>query len=124
VLGCVPGWAVYWAGMCFACCDDVIVWCLPTLLKALCVGKGELQSVLCGVLLRALWMRCVCALLWLIAAISTLLHITLSTHPSIHPSTHPPTRLENTLNYGMERVWALGTVKGSNNVAFGFDEVG
>ncbi|KAI8462483.1 MAG: coatomer WD associated region-domain-containing protein [Monoraphidium minutum] len=31
-------------------------------------------------------------------------------------------RLENTLNYGMERVWALGTVKGSNNVAFGFDE--
>jgi hypothetical protein len=23
----------------------------------------------------------------------------------------------------MERVWAMGTVKGSNNVAFGFDEV-
>ena len=31
-------------------------------------------------------------------------------------------RLENTLSYGMERAWALGAVKGSNNVAFGFDE--
>eukprot|EP00878_Enallax_costatus_P044294 GHUV01052760.1.p1 GENE.GHUV01052760.1~~GHUV01052760.1.p1 ORF type:complete len:122 (-),score=5.97 GHUV01052760.1:258-623(-) len=31
-------------------------------------------------------------------------------------------RLENTLNYGMERVWAVGVMKGSNNVAFGFDE--
>ncbi|GBF95719.1 hypothetical protein Rsub_08701 [Raphidocelis subcapitata] len=31
-------------------------------------------------------------------------------------------RLENTLNYGMERVWALGTVKGSNMLALGFDE--
>lgn len=31
-------------------------------------------------------------------------------------------RLENTLNYGMERVWAIGVMKGGNNVAFGFDE--
>lgn len=31
-------------------------------------------------------------------------------------------RLENTLNYGMERVWALGYIKGSNDVAFGYDE--
>ena len=31
-------------------------------------------------------------------------------------------RLENTLSYGMERVWALGYVRGSNNVAVGFDE--
>ena len=31
-------------------------------------------------------------------------------------------RLENTLNYGMERVWALAYVKGSNDLAFGYDE--
>ncbi|KAI7838750.1 hypothetical protein COHA_007543 [Chlorella ohadii] len=31
-------------------------------------------------------------------------------------------RLENTLNYGMERVWAVGYVKGSNSVAIGYDE--
>jgi coatomer subunit beta' len=31
-------------------------------------------------------------------------------------------RLENTLNYGMERVWAIGYIKGSNDVAFGYDE--
>ena len=31
-------------------------------------------------------------------------------------------RLENTLNYGLERAWALGVCKGSNRVAVGFDE--
>lgn len=31
-------------------------------------------------------------------------------------------RLENTLNYGMERVWALAYLRGSNDVAFGYDE--
>ncbi|KAI3425793.1 hypothetical protein D9Q98_007768 [Chlorella vulgaris] len=31
-------------------------------------------------------------------------------------------RLENTLNYGMERVWAVGYVKGSNSIAVGYDE--
>ena len=31
-------------------------------------------------------------------------------------------RLENTLNYGMERVWALSYTRGSNNVALGYDE--
>lgn len=31
-------------------------------------------------------------------------------------------RLENTLNYGMERVWAVGYQKGINDVAFGYDE--
>lgn len=31
-------------------------------------------------------------------------------------------RLENTLNYGMERVWAVGCCKGSNNVALGYDD--
>ena len=31
-------------------------------------------------------------------------------------------RMENTLSYGMERVWAVGYVRGSNNVAVGFDE--
>ncbi|KAL2911344.1 Coatomer subunit beta' [Polyrhizophydium stewartii] len=31
-------------------------------------------------------------------------------------------RLENTLNYGMERVWALAYLKGSNDLAFGYDE--
>ena len=28
-------------------------------------------------------------------------------------------RLENTLDYRMERVWALGYIKGSNNIAIG-----
>ncbi|TPX31203.1 hypothetical protein SmJEL517_g05420 [Synchytrium microbalum] len=31
-------------------------------------------------------------------------------------------RLENTLNYGMERVWAIAYQKGSNDVALGYDE--
>jgi len=31
-------------------------------------------------------------------------------------------RLENTLNYGFERVWSIGVCKGSNKVALGFDE--
>jgi coatomer subunit beta' len=31
-------------------------------------------------------------------------------------------RLENTLNYGMERVWCLAFLKGSNDLAFGYDE--
>merc|ERR1719266_2552797 len=31
-------------------------------------------------------------------------------------------RLENTLNYGLERVWDIGCLRGSNNVALGYDE--
>lgn len=31
-------------------------------------------------------------------------------------------RLDNTLNYGLERVWSLSCMKGSNNVAIGYDE--
>ncbi|KAJ3273735.1 Coatomer subunit beta' [Terramyces sp. JEL0728] len=31
-------------------------------------------------------------------------------------------RLENTLNYGMERVWCLACLKGSNDMAFGYDD--
>lgn len=31
-------------------------------------------------------------------------------------------RLENTLNYGLERVWAVAYMKGSNRVAIGYDE--
>jgi hypothetical protein len=31
-------------------------------------------------------------------------------------------RLEKTLNYGFERVWSLGFLKGSNMVAFGYDD--
>ncbi|XP_028394124.1 coatomer subunit beta'-like [Dendronephthya gigantea] len=31
-------------------------------------------------------------------------------------------RLENTLNYGLERVWTIAMMKGSNNVALGYDE--
>ena len=31
-------------------------------------------------------------------------------------------RLESSLNYGMERVWSIGVMKGSNSVALGFDE--
>ena len=31
-------------------------------------------------------------------------------------------RLENTLNYGLERVWSIAVMKGSNAVAIGYDE--
>jgi coatomer subunit beta' len=31
-------------------------------------------------------------------------------------------RLENTLNYGFERVWTLAYQRGSNHVAIGYDE--
>mmetsp|Transcript_39675 Transcript_39675/g.101404 ORF Transcript_39675/g.101404 Transcript_39675/m.101404 type:complete len:961 (+) Transcript_39675:176-3058(+) len=31
-------------------------------------------------------------------------------------------RLENTLNYGMERVWSISYIKGSNSIALGYDE--
>ncbi|KAG0715759.1 Coatomer subunit beta' [Chionoecetes opilio] len=31
-------------------------------------------------------------------------------------------RLENTLNYGLDRVWCISANKGSNNVCFGYDE--
>jgi coatomer subunit beta' len=31
-------------------------------------------------------------------------------------------RLENTLNYGLERVWTVCALRGSNNVALGYDE--
>lgn len=31
-------------------------------------------------------------------------------------------RLENTLNYGLERVWTISCLQGSNNMALGYDE--
>lgn len=31
-------------------------------------------------------------------------------------------RLESTLNYGMDRAWSMSSMKGSNNVAIGYDE--
>lgn len=31
-------------------------------------------------------------------------------------------RLESTLNYGLERAWTISCLKGSNNVALGYDE--
>ena len=31
-------------------------------------------------------------------------------------------RLESTLNYGLDRVWCISSLKGSNNVCFGYDE--
>lgn len=36
-----------------------------------------------------------------------------------HANTH---RLESSLNYGFERVWTICCLKGSNNVALGYDE--
>ncbi|KAK9869657.1 hypothetical protein WA026_003405 [Henosepilachna vigintioctopunctata] len=36
-----------------------------------------------------------------------------------HANTH---RLESSLNYGFERVWAISCLKGSNNVVLGYDE--
>ncbi len=31
-------------------------------------------------------------------------------------------RLENTLNYGMDRVWTMAYRRGSNSIAIGYDE--
>ena len=31
-------------------------------------------------------------------------------------------RLESTLNYGLERVWTVAALKGSNSIALGYDE--
>ncbi|XP_014250764.1 coatomer subunit beta' [Cimex lectularius] len=36
-----------------------------------------------------------------------------------HSSTY---RLESSLNYGLERVWTISCLKGSNNIALGYDE--
>lgn len=36
-----------------------------------------------------------------------------------HASTY---RLETTLNYGLERVWSIAHMKGTNDVGIGFDE--
>ncbi len=36
-----------------------------------------------------------------------------------HSSTY---RLETTLNYGLERVWSIAHMRGSNDVGLGFDE--
>ena len=36
-----------------------------------------------------------------------------------HSSTY---RLETTLNYGLERVWSIAHLRGSNDVAIGYDE--
>ena len=52
---------------------------------------------------------------------------TTNSHHHLHPGTvrvwHANTyRLESTLNYGLERVWAIACRKGSNNVALGYDE--
>jgi coatomer subunit beta' len=32
------------------------------------------------------------------------------------------TYIQNTLNYGMERVWTIACLKGSNKVALGYDD--
>lgn len=49
-----------------------------------------------------------------------LIHIVFSGTVRIwHSSTY---RLESTLNYGMERVWCVASLRGSNNVALGYDE--
>lgn len=36
-----------------------------------------------------------------------------------HSSTY---RLETTLNYGLERVWSIAHIRGSNDIGIGFDE--
>ena len=49
-----------------------------------------------------------------------LIHVVFSGTVRIwHSSTY---RLESTLNYGMERVWCVASMRGSNNVALGYDE--
>ena len=45
--------------------------------------------------------------------------ISLGTVRLWHANTY---RLESTLNYGLERVWTITMMKGSNNVALGYDE--
>jgi coatomer subunit beta' len=47
---------------------------------------------------------------------------TLETPVSTPPVLSFCARLENTLNYALERVWALAYIKGSNRVAIGYDE--
>ncbi|KAL6285858.1 hypothetical protein ACE6H2_010248 [Prunus campanulata] len=48
--------------------------------------------------------------------------ITVSEDGNIHIWNATTFRLENKLNYALERVWAIGHLKGSNKVAFGFDK--
>lgn len=47
------------------------------------------------------------------------LFVSLGTVRVWHSNTY---RLENTLNYGLERVWCICGQPGSNSVAFGYDE--
>jgi coatomer subunit beta' len=51
--------------------------------------------------------------------VAVVLSISLGTVRVWHANTY---RLENTLNYGMERVWTMAYMRGSNDVAFGYDE--
>jgi hypothetical protein len=76
---------------------------------ALCIGEWSGTSGTCACRPPAVPVQTLLALLLL---------------PCPSPPRPPPvlSRLENTLNYGMERVWALGVLKGSNSVAIGFDE--
>ena len=46
----------------------------------------------------------------------------LSSPFATHVAPAPLYRLENTLDYRLERVWALGYCKGSNSIAIGYDE--
>ena len=57
-------------------------------------------------------------IIWFLLIIGLILSYT-GTIRIWHANTY---RLENTLNYGMERVWAIAYAKGTNDVAFGYDE--
>ncbi|XP_021829141.1 coatomer subunit beta'-2-like [Prunus avium] len=48
--------------------------------------------------------------------------ITVSEDGNVHIWNAITFRLESTLNYALERVWAIGHLKGSDKVAFGFDK--
>ncbi|XP_044495201.1 coatomer subunit beta'-3-like [Mangifera indica] len=48
--------------------------------------------------------------------------ITVSEDQTIRVWNSSTFRLENTLNFGLERVWGVGCTKGSNQVAFGSDK--
>lgn len=56
---------------------------------------------------------------WMFRSTGVLTLFFLGTVRIWHSSTY---RLESTLNYGMERVWCVASLRGSNNVALGYDE--
>ena len=58
-----------------------------------------------------------CTAMW--AVIMSYCVLLLGTVKIWHANTY---RLETTLNYGLERIWVICCLRGSNDVALGYDE--